>query len=138
MNFYALEYNGQTITIYTGGPNGQLEPCTTRSPCSASLPMGSAVMGSPAGIGIGTSQSFGLFYGYMSNLQAYDTMLSYNSVTALYQEGIGGTPIDLQNLIGWWPLNGNSNDYSSDGSINANWQGNPSYISNWWASYNPP
>ncbi len=29
-------------------------------------------------------------------------------------EGIGGAPIDLQNLVGWWPPDGNANGYSGN------------------------
>ena len=54
------------------------------------------------------------FNGYISNLQVYNTTLNANQVLELYQEGIGGAPIQLQNLAGWWPLNGNANDYSGN------------------------
>jgi len=74
--------------------------------------------------------------GYAANLQFYNTSLSSSEVNTLYQEGIGGVPIDLQNLVGWWPLNGNANDYSvnkNNGQIN-----NVVFISNWENGYTPP
>jgi len=54
------------------------------------------------------------FNGSISNIQIYNASLSANQVQALYLEGMGGAPMKLQNLIGWWPLNGNSNDYSGN------------------------
>ncbi|MEM3181321.1 MAG: LamG-like jellyroll fold domain-containing protein [Candidatus Micrarchaeaceae archaeon] len=54
--------------------------------------------------------------GYVSNIQIYNTFLSASQIQALYSEGIYGAPIDLQNLVGWWPLNGNANDYSGNGN----------------------
>ncbi len=54
------------------------------------------------------------FDGYISNLQIYDTVLSEADANSLYLEGIGGAPIDINHLIGWWPLNGNANDYSGN------------------------
>jgi len=56
----------------------------------------------------------GSFNGTFANVQIYNTSLSANQVQALYLEGIGGAPMKLQNLVGWWPLNGNSNDYSGN------------------------
>lgn len=50
----------------------------------------------------------------ISNLQMYNASISASEVSSLYHEGIGGAPIQLQNLVGWWPLNGNLNDYSGD------------------------
>jgi hypothetical protein len=49
--------------------------------------------------------------GLVSNLQVYDFALSSNMVTQLYGRGIAGIPL-TSNLIGWWPLNGDANDYS--------------------------
>jgi len=54
------------------------------------------------------------FNGIIANLQAYNASLSANEVQALYLQGIGGAPLLLQNLVGWWPLNGNANDYSGN------------------------
>ncbi len=78
----------------------------------------------------------GFFDGYISNIQIYNTSLSSNGIRALYQEGIGGTPIDIQHLAGWWPLNGNANDYSGNG--NSGNAVNVTYTSNWENGYTIP
>jgi len=52
--------------------------------------------------------------GLISNAQIYNVSLTANEIQYLYNEGIGGAPLLLQNLVGWWPLNGNSNDYSGN------------------------
>jgi hypothetical protein len=72
----------------------------------------------------------------LANVQLYNTSLSPSEIQALYQEGIGGAPIDLQHLVGWWPLNGDANDYSGNGN---NGQINSiTFVSNWWQGYTPP
>ncbi len=76
------------------------------------------------------------FNGMIVNVQLYNTSLDANSIMALYQEGIGGAPIDLQNLVGWWPLNGNANDYSGNGNNGV--PTNVVYTNSWISSYNPP
>ena len=91
----------------------------------------------PAPLSIGGNQSeASWFAGSISNLQLYNTSLSANEITALYLEGIGGAPIDLQNLVGWWPLNGNANDYSGNG--NNGQATNVSYTGSWTSGYTPP
>ena len=57
--------------------------------------------------------------GQMSNVQLYNTSLSTVEIQGLYAEGIGGAPTRFQNLVGWWPLNGNANDYSGNGNNGA-------------------
>jgi hypothetical protein len=56
------------------------------------------------------------FSGQIANLQIYNASLDANQIQALYVEGMGGAPILPQNVIGWWPLNGNVNDYSGNGN----------------------
>ncbi len=72
----------------------------------------------------------------LANVQIYNTSLSANEIQALYLEGIGGAPIDLQNLVGWWPLNGNANDYSGNGNNGQAYS--VTYTSNWESGYTPP
>jgi hypothetical protein len=51
-----------------------------------------------------------------ANLQIYNSVLSANQIRLLYLEGIGGAPINTQKLVGWWPLDGNLNDYTGYGN----------------------
>ena len=76
------------------------------------------------------------FTGRLANVQLYSTSLSANEIQALYQEGIGGAPIDLQHLVAWWPLNGNANDYSGNG--NNGQINNVNFVGNWYSGYTPP
>ena len=78
----------------------------------------------------------GHLIGMLSNIQAYNTTLSSAEIQALYLEGIGGAPIRPQNIIGWWPLNGNLNDYS--GNDNAGVNGGVSFSSSWESGYSAP
>ena len=72
----------------------------------------------------------------MADVQIYNTTLSSAEVNALYLEGIGGAPIRPQNLVGWWPLNGNANDYSGNNNNGA--QAGVTYSSSWESGYTPP
>ena len=76
------------------------------------------------------------FTGEEANLQLYNTSLSENDLTALYLEGIGGAPIDVHNIVGWWPLNGNANDYSGNG--NSGTATGVTYTGSYLSSYTPP
>ncbi|MEM3460139.1 MAG: LamG-like jellyroll fold domain-containing protein, partial [Candidatus Micrarchaeaceae archaeon] len=90
----------------------------------------------PLRIGPAISTQNDALNGTMANVQLYNTSLSQAEITALYQEGIGGAPIDLQNLVGWWPLNGNANDYSGNGNNGV--PSNVTFVSNWYSGYTPP
>ena len=70
--------------------------------------------------------------GTIANVQIYNVALSDQEVQYLYQEGLGGGPIRLGSLVGWWPLNGDAKDYSGNnnhGTIN----GGVTFVQN----YNP-
>jgi hypothetical protein len=74
--------------------------------------------------------------GQVANLQIYNTSLSSAEANALYLEGIGGAPIKPQNIILWWPLNGNAQDYS--GNNNNGQATGITYSSSWTSGYTPP
>lgn len=74
--------------------------------------------------------------GMLSNVQLYNTSLSENALGTVYNRGIGGAPIDLYSLVGWWPVNGDANDYS--GNSNEATASNVVYNSNWYAAYSQP
>lgn len=100
---------------------------------------GSEVTGSPLeiGSGAGTWDAGAGMDGSLANIQIYNASLPASVVSALYIEGIGGQPIQLQNLVGWWPLNQNENDYSgnnNDGSSNTIFD----YTNQWTTGYTPP
>jgi len=92
----------------------------------------------PFGIEIGQlrESSLQIMNGSIANIQIYNTTLSANEIQALYLEGIGGAPINLQHLVAWWPLNGNANDYSGNG--NNGQASNVNFVSNWYSGYTPP
>ncbi len=77
-----------------------------------------------------------LFYGYISNVQMYNKSFSQNDITALYNEGIGGAPIALSNLVGWWPLNGDAKDYSGNNGNGVTTA--VTFTSNWEQGYSAP
>ena len=76
--------------------------------------------------------------GYMANIQVYNTSLSSSEIQALYLEGIGGAPIRPQNLVGWWPLNGNTNDYSGNDYNGQIYGSGIDYSSTWTGGYAAP
>jgi hypothetical protein len=81
-------------------------------------------------------QVYAGFNGMVSDVQVYNTTLSAEDVQLLYLEGIGGSPIKLQNLVGWWPLNGNANDYSGNNNNGAATR--VSYNNQWLNGYIAP
>ena len=85
---------------------------------------------------IGEYDSGRAFNGLISNLQIYNTSLSSNEINALYLEGIGGAPIDPTHIVGWWPLNGNANDYSEN--YNNGVPASVSYNGSWTSGYTLP
>ena len=80
---------------------------------------------------------YGYANGMIANVQIYNEALSESQIYALYQEGIGGDPIDLQNLVAWYPLNGNANDYSGNDN-NGKVLGTIDYSSTWYRTYSAP
>ncbi len=123
--FVADEYNGTNQIGYLGD-GGNLVSVHT----AVSINTGS----SPFYIGYWTVRQY--FNGSIANVQVYNSSLSSNEISLLYQEGVGGTPIDLQNLVGWWPLNGNAQDYS--GNNNNGEATNVIFTSQWTGGYSVP
>ena len=99
-------YNGPYATNSTLYINGQQAGATQ---CLGSAHTGMAKTDFLIGSSTGSKYKF---TGVLTNIQLYNTSLSASDIKELYEEGIGGKPIDLQHLVAWWPLNGNANDYS--------------------------
>ena len=92
-----------------------------------------------AGYAIGSEnvQGFNSWTGMISDIQLYNSTLSANDINSIYLEGIGGVPVDILHIVGWWPLNGNGNDYSGN-NANGVATTNVLYTNDWSANYNPP
>ncbi len=111
-------YDGIKETIGGGAPTGQ-----------------ALVYNSVATLKIGPNVQVP-FNGMMANIQIYNNSLNANEVLALYQEGIGGAPIRTDTIVGWWPLNGNPNDYSGNNNNGA--PTSVGYSSSWESGYAAP
>jgi len=94
---YALYLNG--VAVQSGGGAGIY---------SIKMPIDIGSM-------VGWSGTGG-FTGDIADVQIYNISLPSNSIQYLYREGIGGDPISLYGLVGWWPLNGDTLDYSGNGN----------------------
>ncbi|MDE1865401.1 MAG: hypothetical protein KGH94_02045 [Candidatus Micrarchaeota archaeon] len=79
------------------------------------------LQGTPATAGAGSTISIGgfpstpnynTFRGSIADLQVYNAVLTPYQVYSLYASGINSAPVNYSSLVGWWPLNGNLNDYS--------------------------
>ena len=120
-HFIAGTYNGVTMVTYIDAITTNTQVCSSTFPSSI---IGNTKIGARGDLG-----SAGSDRGYLANLQMYNTSLSIAEIQGLYAEGIGGAPTRLQNLVGWWPLNGNANDYSGNGNSGA--ATNVAFTSTW-------
>ena len=124
--------SGGTLT-YSGYVNGVFANSISGSRFAPNTGIGYYALG-PADI---TSCGSGASYsGSMANYQFYNASLSAAEVKALYMEGIGGAPIVPQSIAGWWPLNGDTNDYS--GNNNNGQPTDVQYTNTWISSYSAP
>ncbi len=130
--YVSVVFNGiaSGSSVYINGVASSSGSPVALSPSSSELIMGQGYYTCCAGLAAVT------FNGTIADLQIYNTTLSANEILAMYQEGIGGVPINLQNLVGWWPLNGNANDYS--GNLNNGVATNVVFTSSWTSGYSAP
>jgi hypothetical protein len=148
VNFYSASYclpgtwdqvgfvydGGTSVTIYCNGVAAAHYPGTV-NPQSLTGPLSMTPSASISQIGAYPTASY-YFRNNMSNVQLYNTSLSASEVASLYSEGIGGAPLPMPGLVGWWPLNGDVNDYS--GNNNGGTSTNVFMSSSWTAAYSPP
>ncbi len=125
----AATYNGAVVNFYINGqPSGSTGYSSPMQPGASNTVM---IIGANPNSGCANS-----FPGYVSNLQVYNSSLSSSELLSLYQQGIGGAPIKPQNIVGWWPLNGNANDYS--GSSDNGQDNGAGYVGSWTNGYIAP
>ncbi|MCL4404377.1 LamG domain-containing protein [Candidatus Marsarchaeota archaeon] len=103
-NFVAFTVNSTDMKIFL---NGKLY----------NYPSTNLVSGSANTLFVIGEQGARRYYnGSISNVQLYSQVFNYTELKALYKEGISGGPINSSSFVGWWPLNGNANDYSGNGN----------------------
>jgi len=131
-----LSYNGVSLN-YSGYINGAYKNSGTGS---RSVPGGSSLMYYPLGSPDSTNCGDGsaAFSGQMSNYQFYNTPLSGSQIKTLYKEGISGIPLPNAGLVGWWPLDGNANDYSGLGNNGTAYSVTYPYFSGAYPAQGPP
>ncbi len=121
-NFVALEYNGTYFIMYVLNNSGT----------SMVVNKGTAATNFSE-FTISPNTDGNRWHGYISNVQIYNTSMANTSIQTMYKNGIGASPIDLQNLVAWYPLNGNTKDYSGNNN-----QGLPygvKFANNWYGGY---
>jgi len=112
--------SGTTVKVYKNG----------KIVSSTSFSLYPATSTNPIKIGSGYA---GYFQGSIANVQIYNTALTPQEIQYLYQQGLGGGPVRLQNLVAWWPLNGDAKDYSGNNN-HGTISGGVTFVQN----YNPP
>lgn len=111
-HFIAGAYNGTYASIYVDGVVQNVQSCNF-----VPKPIDYAPIGSDNAI-IGGSSPYNPTYGftgYISNAQLYNSSISPPGISKLYSEGVSGFPLQASGLAGWWPLDGDANDYSTYG-----------------------
>ncbi len=121
---FTCTYAGSSLNAYVNGVLKANTPLTGFSLGGNLISVGSDYAGS-----VPTN-------GLISNFQIYNTALTPMQIQNLYSEGIGGTPINVANNIGWWSLNNNANDVSGGGNNGV--ASNVVYNSLWISGYTAP
>ena len=143
--FLAASVNGNTKDWYANGEEiGSGTNTNANTPVSyfdENLTFGAISQNGPVNSITGNQIYTGyasneFFNGTMSNVQIYNSTLSPAEISSLYHDGIGGVPVDLPHLVGWWPLNGNANDYS--GNDNNGVPVNMIFTNSWTSYYTAP
>ncbi|MEM3791307.1 MAG: LamG domain-containing protein [Candidatus Micrarchaeaceae archaeon] len=108
-------YNGTGLKIYVDGILEGIYTTTSYPGNTCSSGKLPSLFSSPFNWTIGYEQAWNsYFYGKILDVQVYASPLSSQQVYELYEEGIGGIPIQNARLLAWWPLNTNtSSSYSA-------------------------
>jgi outer membrane protein assembly factor BamB len=102
--FVAATWDKTYLKIYI---NGVLIGSSTRQGSLTSTTVEADI-----GRGEQANPSTNYWNGMIANVQIYNTSLTPQQIQQLYLQGINSLPIPNAGLVGWWPLQGNANDYS--------------------------
>lgn len=114
---YYNKWSMVTDIFYWNGSGGWMAICTNLQ-CANNTYSASQLPGGPANYStpnvystyIGSTGIIGEF----ANTQVYDFAFSATQIATEYNLGYGGVPITSTGLIAWYPLDGNTNDYSGN------------------------
>ncbi len=112
LSHVALTYDGTAVVSYFDGIVANTISASGSVSDSGHYALRIGARGAP-----GAASSF--FNGEISNVQIYSSALSSPQVGSLYASGISGAPIPGEGIAGWWPLDGNADDYSNNGNNGA-------------------
>jgi hypothetical protein len=102
-NDVALVYNGIAIAAFV---NGQMVASHSVGSVSTTTTTGTFTMGGDL------IASPGYLTGQLSNVQLYSIALTAEQLHTLYTQGLGSGPVTSSNVVAWWPLQGDTNDYA--------------------------
>ena len=105
--------SSDVVAIYVNGVSQALTPTGSATAAPQFSLVGNTIIGRAG------DYNGQYWNGAIANVQFYSYALTSNQITQLYQSGIGGAPIYSANVMGWWPLDGNTNDYSGNGNTGA-------------------
>ncbi len=111
---------GTSTFNYNGAGGGYVEICVdaqcSNTPWTSTSPSNYSKYGYSFLINDNDCCGGWLIGGELANVQLYSSALTQNQIDRLYAEGISGAPVNASSIEGWWPLNGNANDYSGNGN----------------------
>jgi len=97
-------YDGATLFLYV---NGEL---------AAEKTISTSILPPPPSINLtigGMPNGNRFFDGYLANLQIYKMPIFAAAARELYSRGIASSPLSGYQLLAWYPLQGDANDYSN-------------------------
>ena len=113
---------GTSVFSYNGAGGGYVEICVdarcANVPWSSSSPSNYSKYGYDFQINSNNCHLCGGWQigGELTNVQMYSSALTQNQITQLYEKGMTAAPVNRSSIEGWWPLDGNTNDYSGNGN----------------------
>ena len=127
---FTYDYPDQKAYYYFNGVQYAANIVTSNGPASAGT--GSLIIGAGENYSNPTGKP-----GYspvtMADLQIYNVILSSTQIKSLYNHGITAPPVQNAGLVAWWPLGGDTNDYSGNGNT-----GFPYNLSSVYSGYISP
>jgi len=103
---------GGTSGTFVLSLNGQLQSGAGQPESTA----GAMFSGIGYSVGNTVGQAGSFFSGNIANVQIYNATLSQSQILQIYQRGLQGAPLQNVGIQAWYPLAGDSNDYSGLGN----------------------